>query len=87
MKKLTKINLHNLSQAELSNHEKNLLRGGDYPVYACVCGLGCSCLYAGEKEGDDDAYYGGASKQDSAYANLEGVRLKALDEAKSEDYD
>ena len=85
MKKLSKISLHNLSQAELSRREENLLRGGACPVCGCVCGNGCSCLYAGEKENEYDEYYGGASKDDNGYANLEGVQSKALYEGKNSD--
>ena len=74
MKKLSKINLHNLSQAELSRREENLLRGGNEPeidggTLPCVCVMACSCLYAGEQEGPDDSYYGGSSKEVSGYAN------------------
>ena len=85
MKKLSKINLHNLSKTELSRHEENLLRGGAYPVCGCVCGNGCSCLYAGEKENEYDSYYGGASIDDNGYANQNNVQLKASDEGKNSD--
>lgn len=41
MKKLTKISLHNLSQAELAKKEENLLRGGQF---SCACaGAACFC--------------------------------------------
>ena len=75
MKKLSKINLHNLSQAELSRREENLLRGGNEPeidggTLPCVCVMACSCLYAGEQEGPDDSYYGGSSKEVSGYASV-----------------
>ena len=71
MKKIMRICLHNLSQAELSKREENLLRGGDYEggTLDCVCIVSCLCLYEGEKEGPDDAYYGGSSKEASGYAN------------------
>ncbi len=70
MKKLSKISLHNLSQAELAKREENLLRGGDNNVYLpCVCIVGCTCLYAGEQEGPDDPYYGGSSKEESGKSN------------------
>ena len=63
-----RISLHNLSQAELSKREENLLRGGDGIVEGgqlpCVCIAGCSCLYEGEKEGPDDAYYGGSPREE-----------------------
>lgn len=42
MKKLTKISLHNLSQAELAKKEENLLRGGEF---RCACaGSSCVCV-------------------------------------------
>ena len=74
MKKLSKINLHNLSQAELSRREENLLRGGnepeiDYGTLSCACVHACTCLYAGKQEGPEDSYYGGSSKEVSGYAN------------------
>ena len=74
MKKLSKINLHNLSQAELSRREENLLRGGnepeiDYGTLSCACVHACTCLYAGKQEGSDDSYYGGSSKEVSGNAN------------------
>lgn len=73
MKKLFKINLHNLSQAELSRREENLLRGGnepeiDYGTLPCVCVHACTCKYAGEQEGPGDSYYGGSSKEVSGKA-------------------
>ncbi len=62
-----RISLHTLSQAELSKREENLLRGGDGnsegPHLPCVCIVGCRCLYEGEKEGPDDAYYGGSPRE------------------------
>ena len=73
MKKLMRISLHNLSQAELSKREENLLRGGEYTYdggwLPCVCVVGCTCLYEGAQEGPDDQYYGGASKETSGAAN------------------
>ena len=70
MKKLSKISLHNLSQAELAKREENLLRGGGNSTnIPCVCVVGCTCLYAGEQEGPDDSYYGGSSKEVSMEAN------------------
>lgn len=75
MKKLSKINLHNLSMAELSNREESLLRGGgDYygggitTTLPQICVSACACLYEGEKEDEYDAYYGGATKQVSGAA-------------------
>lgn len=59
MKKLTKINLLNLSQTEMAKRQENMLKGGeDLP---CVCVFGCACRYAGDKEGPDDSFYGGSS--------------------------
>ncbi len=76
MKKLTKINLHNLSRAELSNREESLLRGGgDYygggitTTLPQLCVTVCSCVYEGEKENEYDSYYGGSPKQASGDAN------------------
>ena len=46
MKKLSKISLHNLSQAELAKKGQSLLKGGiDLPT---VCIVACGCKYAGE---------------------------------------
>ena len=71
MKKLTKINLHNLSQAELSEREENLLMGGKK---TCACAGGavpCGCLYEGEKENENDSYYEGASTDSNSYVNFD----------------
>ena len=68
MKKLSKINLHNLSQVELSKREENLLRGGLSACY-CMCSTTCGCLYEGEKEDEYDAYYGGSSSDDNGKSN------------------
>lgn len=73
MKKLNRINLHNLSQVELAKREEKLLKGGngtiDGGTLPCVCVVGCSCLYEGEQEGPDDPYYGGSSKEVSGEIN------------------
>lgn len=67
MKKMTKISLHNLSQAELAEKEQKFLKGGyDLP---CVCIVGCACKYAGPQEGPDDPCYGGSSTGDNSQAN------------------
>ncbi len=67
MKKLSKISLHNLSQAELAKKGQNLLKGGiDLPT---VCIVACACKYAGEKEDANDSFYGGSSKEVSGVAN------------------
>lgn len=65
MTNLSKISLHNLSQAELTKREESLLKGGT----PCVCVVGCSCRYYGPQEGPDDAYYGGSTKEASGAAN------------------
>lgn len=70
MKKLSKINLHNLSQAELSKREENLLRGGSSSCI-CSCGTYCGCLYEGKKEDDYDSYYGGSTSYNNGQANVE----------------
>lgn len=72
MKKLTKINLHNLSQAELSRREENLLRGGEgFCICAGACsGANCGCLYYGEQTDKYDSYYGGSNTNDNNVANL-----------------
>ena len=59
MKKLNRINLHKLSQAELAKREENLLRGGS--SLPCLCVIACPCKYAGAQEGPDDDFYGGVS--------------------------
>lgn len=67
MKKLSKISLHNLSQAELAKKGQSLLKGGiDLPN---VCIVACGCKYAGEKEDANDSFYGGSSKAVSGDAN------------------
>lgn len=65
MKKLTKLSLHDLSQAELAKKEQNLVRGGGN----CGCIGICLCLYAGPKENENDSYYGGSSQVDNGDAN------------------
>ena len=67
MTNLSKISLHNLSQAELTKREEALLKGGT--VLPCLCVVACRCLYEGEQEGPDDPYYGGATKEASGAAN------------------
>lgn len=67
MKKLQKLSLLKFSQAEMEKQQLNAIRGGR----GCPmdCNTDCPCLYAGEKEGPDDAYYGGASTNDNQSAN------------------
>lgn len=66
MKKLGKLNLHNLAQSEMAKREQNVIRGG-----VCGCVGVCYCKYAGEKEGPYDDFYGGSSTDDNGYANAE----------------
>ena len=56
MKKLSKINLHNLSSAELSKREENLLRGGNHKC-ARAGGVRCACAYYGSQANLMDTYY------------------------------
>lgn len=74
MTNLSKISLHNLSQAELTKREEALLKGGT--VLPCLCVVACRCLYEGEQEGPDDPYYGGATKEASGAANGTGYSAK-----------
>lgn len=69
MKKLNRINLHQLSQAELAKREENLLKGGNNAKAPCVSM--CLCTYAGEQEGGNDSYYGGSSTADNEKANTD----------------
>lgn len=62
MKKLGKLNLHNLAQSEMAKREQNVIRGG-------ACGCPCPCSYAGPKEGPGDSHYGGSSSEDNGWAN------------------
>lgn len=72
MKTLKKISLHDLSQAEMTKREENMLKGGgDLPQ---VCVTTCGCKYAGDKEGDDDSFYGGSSKAVNGDWNMGTVR-------------
>ncbi len=66
MKKLGKLNLHNLAQSEMAKREQNVIRGG-----ICACVGVCFCKYAGEKEGPDDHFYGGSSENDNGNANTQ----------------
>ena len=67
MKTLKKINLLNLSQTELANKEKGMLKGGGYLI--CVSRKNCGSKNAGDKEWADDTYYGGSSVNDNSDAN------------------
>lgn len=69
MKKLKKISLHSIGQAELAKKEQSLLKGGG--VIPEVVISACGCKYAGPQEGPNDSFYGGSSRADSgaAYGN------------------
>ncbi len=64
MKQLNRIKLHKLSQAELAEKEEKQLVGGQ-----CGCIGFCLCMYAGDKEGPNDSFYGGSSSNDNDNAN------------------
>lgn len=64
---MTKLSLHDLSQAELAKKEQNLVRGGSA---RCGCGITCGCLYAGPKEDENDSFYGGSSFYANEDANV-----------------
>lgn len=70
MKKLTKINLLNLSQTEMKARESSYLRGGQLACY-CNGSAVCPCAYAGEQTGPNDHYYGGSSIVDNSYSNFD----------------
>lgn len=71
MKKLRKMNLHNLSQAEMAKKEMNALKGGIYCHCTCMCRCdsSCGCKYAGSQEGPNDPFYGGSSQNANGLAN------------------
>lgn len=71
MKKLNRINLHKLSQAELAKREENLLKGGNGYTCSCAGYVNCGCKYAGEQEGSDDSFHGGSSSTDNSNANFD----------------
>lgn len=66
MKRLTKLSLHDLSQAELAKKEQDLIRGGSN----CGCIGICPCLYSGPQENDNDSFYGGSSQFANEDANV-----------------
>lgn len=85
MKKLSKISLHNLSQAELVKREQNQLKGGLMCTCGCYCGYNCSCSYnflrEEEKKGN---YYGASGINDNASAtgsNIEDGFVTTIAEA------
>ena len=65
MKKLTKISLHNLSQAELAKKEENLLRGGEFK---CAC-AGSSCVCTNQYEPGSYEYW-----QHFTTINIENIK-------------
>lgn len=69
MKKLTKINLHCIGQAELAKKQQNLLMGGEGKC-ACAGSAYCPCAYAGVQTSPNDSYYGGSSTNDNSNANF-----------------
>lgn len=83
MKKLSRINLHNLSQAELAKREEKLLKGGSQIECACACvgGVICGCKYAGGQSGSNDSYYGGSSTEANDLANFDKFITNKNDDA------
>ena len=69
MKKIGKLSLHDLSQAEIAKKEMNALKGGQECSCTCSCYYACPCKYAGSQEGPDDSYYGGSSVNANHTAN------------------
>lgn len=70
MKKLNRINLHKLSQAELAKREENLLKGGNSCQCDATCGgSNCGCSYAGEQTGNNVSYHGRSSSNENYAAN------------------
>lgn len=78
MKKLSKINLSDLGQAEMQKKEMSMIRGGrmetEEPIIPttryCLCSdEKCPCKYEGTKEGPDDDFWGGSSTADNLDAN------------------
>lgn len=72
MKKLKKLSLHHLSQAEISKKEMSTLTGGGgWCTCRYLCNCSCPCRYAGAQEGPYDSYYGGSSTEANHDANGE----------------
>ncbi len=71
MKKLGKLNLHHLGQAEMAKKEMNALKGGISCICSCMCQCDntCGCKYAGSQEGPNDSFYGGSSVSANRAAN------------------
>lgn len=78
MKKLSKINLSDLGQAEMQKKEMSMIRGGmmetEEPViptdHYCLCSDGkCPCEYEGTKSGPDDDKWGGSSTAENLKGN------------------
>lgn len=72
MKKLGKINLQNLGQAEMTKKELNTIKGGLCACH-CVCSLTCGCKYAGGQTDPNDSYYGGSSQAVSGQATANNL--------------
>lgn len=80
MKKLNKISLHNLSQAEMASREQNLVRGG----YTCACASVCmddACICKEDISGNFStsnsamgSYIGGGAS-DSTNSPVAGVYI------------
>lgn len=69
MKKLNKISLHNLGQAEMTKREQNFIKGGQCTcLCSCFCSASCACKYEGPQEGSDDSHWGGSSQAVSGVA-------------------
>lgn len=70
MKKLKKIFLHELSQAELQNKEMQILKGGGQPCLLwCTCSCGCKYSYPDSGSSWNPDYYGGSGTDDNNKAN------------------
>lgn len=61
MRKLGKISLQNLGQAEMTKRELNTLKGGEC-ICICYCDITCGCRYEGGQTGPDDSFYGGSDR-------------------------
>lgn len=71
MKKLSKINLLNLSQTELEKREESMLKGGQ----TCPCVTMCMCSYAGSQQGPNDDFFGGSSTNANGDANINNAHM------------
>lgn len=78
MRKLGKISLQNLGQAEMEKRELNALKGG-YCICWCNCNMNCGCKYEGGASGPDDSFYGGSSQAVSDYASTLNLISSTVD--------